>query len=231
MRFQQQGESFNETLEILMVPIDASGKPLDGARDQAPMKLSAKSHELIRTNGFRVARRLDLPPGRYQLHVAVQSGNSKAVGALTYDLEVPDFAKSPLAMSGIALMSAAADRIPTAPAGKDFTDVLPMAATAIRDFERSDTLFYFAEIYPRRSGPPHAVQVQTTVTSESGQVLFRRSDERKTAEMKAEDIGFGHSARFPLAEFAPGRYVLRIEAKALTAEGATAARELGFRVR
>jgi VWFA-related protein len=231
LRFQQQGESFNENLEILMVPVDASGKPLDGARDQAPMKLSPKTHEVIRTNGFRVARRLDLPPGRYQLHIAVQSGNSKAVGALTYDLEVPDFAKTPLAMSGIALMSAAADRIPTAPPDKDFTDVLPMAATAIRNFDRSDTLFYFAEIYPRRSGTPHAVQVQTTVTSEDGKVLFRRSDERKTAEMKTQDIGFGHSAKFPLTEFAPGRYVLRIEAKTLTAEGATAARELEFRVR
>ena len=106
-----------------------------------------------------------------------------------------------------------------------------MAATAIRDFDRSDTLFYFAEIYPRRPGTPHAVQVQTTVTSEDGTVLFRRSDERKTAEMKAEDIGFGHSARFPLTEFAPGRYVLRIEAKALTADGARAARDLEFTVR
>ena len=231
LRFQEQGGAFNENLEILMVPVDASGKPHDGGRDQAPMKLSAKTHDMVRTHGFRVARRLDLPPGRYQLHVAVQSGNSKAVGALTFDLDVDDFAKAPLALSGIALMSVAADRMPTAPPAKEFMDVLPMAATAIREFDRSDTLFYFSEVYPRRSGTPHAVHVQATVTSEDGKVLFRRSDERKTGEMQADEIGFDHSARFPLTDFAPGRYVLRIEAKALTAQGATAARELEFRVR
>jgi VWFA-related protein len=230
-RFQEQAGTFNENLEILIVPINAAGKALDGARDEAPLKLSAKSHELVRANGVRIARRLDLPPGRYQLHIAAQSGNSKAVGALNYDLEVPDFEKAPLGMSGIALMSTGADRIPTPKPAKDFMDVLPMAATAIRDFDRSDTLFLFTEIYPRRSGTPHAVQIVTTVTSDDGKVRLRKTDERKTAEMKTEDAGFGHSARFPLTDFSPGRYVLRIEAKVLTAEGAVAARELEFRVR
>lgn len=231
LRFQQQGGSFSESLEILIVPLNASGKALDGARDEAPLNLSPKSYELVRDNGLRIARRLDLQAGRYQLHIAAQSGNSKAVGALTYDLEVPDFAKSPLSMSGIAVMSVAADRIPTPPPGKEFMDVLPMAATAIRDFERSDSLFVFSEIYPRHAGTPRAVQIQTTVTSDEGRVLFRRDDERKTADMKPDEAGFGHSVRFALADFAPGRYVLRIEAKTHVGEATSVAREVEFRVR
>lgn len=231
LRFQQQGGSFVENLEILIVPLNASGKALDGARDEAPLKLSPKSYELVRANGLRIARRLDLPAGRYQLHIAAQSGNSKAVGALTYDLEVPDFAKSPLSMSGIAVMSVAADRIPTPPPGKEFMDVLPMAATAIRDFDRSDSLFVFSEIYPRQAGTPRAVQIQTTVTSDEGKVLFRQGDERKTAEMKPDEAGFGHSVRFALADFTPGRYVLRVEAKTLVGEATSVVREVEFRVR
>jgi VWFA-related protein len=230
LRFEQQGEAFTESLEILMVPVDAAGKPLDGTRDQAPMKLSARTHEVIRTNGFRIARRLDLPPGRYQLHVAVRSGNAKTVGALTYDLDVPDFAKAPLAMSGIALMSVAADRIPTAPPGKDFMDVLPMAATAIRDFDRSDTLFSFAGISVN-ARTAHAVQIETTVTSESGTVVDRRTEQRRPEDRQGKAAALGHSMKLPLASYAPGRYLLRIEAKALVSGGATVSRELEFRVR
>jgi VWFA-related protein len=230
-RFQEQGGTFNENLEILIVPVNAEGKALDGARDEAPLKLSPKSYELVRANGIRLARRLDLPPGRYQLHFAAQSGNSKAVGALNYDLDVPDFAKAPLAMSGIALMSTGADRIPTPRPDKSFMDVLPVAATAIRDFDRSDTLFVFAEIYPRRSGTPHAVQILTTVTSDDGKVLIRLTDERRTGEMKPDESGFGHSAKFPLNNFSPGRYVLRIEGQAQQSGIAPVARELEFTVR
>ena len=230
-RFQEQGGTFNENLEILIVPVNAEGKALDGARDEAPLKLSPKSYELVRANGIRLARRLDLPPGRYQLHIAAQSGNSKAVGALNYDLDVPDFAKAPLSMSGIALMSTGADRIPTPRPDKSFMDVLPVAATAIRDFDRSDALFVFAEIYPRRSGTPHAVQILTTVTSDDGTVLIRRTDERHTGEMKPDESGFDHSAKFPLTNFSPGRYVLRIEGHAQQSGIAPVARELEFTVR
>ena len=61
-RFQQQGDAFTENLDVLIVPLNASGKALDGAHDQVPMKLSARSYELVRTHGFRILRRLDLRP-------------------------------------------------------------------------------------------------------------------------------------------------------------------------
>ena len=229
-RFQQQGDVFTENLDVLIVPLNAAGKALDGAHDQVPMKLSARSHDLVRTRGFRILRRLDLPAGRYQLHVGAQSANSKAVGALTFDLEVPDFSKG-LSISGLALMSTGADRIPTARPDKDFTDVLPMAATALRDFERSDTLFLFGEVYPQRTGTPHAVQIETTVTADDGKVVFRHTDERRTGEMKGDEAGFGHSLKLPLANVPPGRYVVRVSATPSINAGAAVSREVEFRVR
>ena len=231
LRFEQKGDTFSESIELLIVPINASGKALDGARDEAPLNLSAKSHELVRGHGLRLARRLDLPPGRYQLHVAAQSGNSKAVGALTYDLDVPDFPKLALAMSGMALMSGAADRIPTPRPATAFTDVLPMAATAVREFDRADTLFAFVEAYANASGTPHAVQILTTVSADDGTIAYRRTDERRTEDFKNGRNAVQHSLKFPLAGFVPGRYVLRVETKALVSGGAQASREVEFRVR
>ena len=231
LRFEQKGEVFSETLELLIVPVNAAGKALDGARDEAPLNLSAKSHELVRANGLRLARRLDLAPGRYQLHIAAQSGNSKAVGALLYDLDVPDFSQASLAMSGVALMSTSADRIPTPRPEKSFTDVLPMAATAARDFERADTLFGFVEIYANAKGTPHAVQVHTTVTREDGVVAFRRTDERSTEEFTKAGGTLPHSMKLPLNGLTAARYVLRVEARSFLGGGAQAAREVEFTVR
>ena len=231
LRFEQKGEVFSETLELLIVPVNAAGKALDGARDEAPLNLSPKSYELVRVNGLRLARRLDLPPGRYQLHVAAQSANSKQVGALTYDLEVPDFSKGALAMSGIAMMSGAADRIPTPKPDKSFTDVLPMAATALREFDRGDTLFAVVQTYANAAGTPHAVQLHTTVTREDGTVTVRRTDERPAEDVKSSGGVLEHSMKLPLSGMTPGRYVLRVEARSSLGGGAQAAREVEFTVR
>jgi hypothetical protein len=231
LRFQQQANgSYSEDLEFIVVPVNASGKAIDGGRDQLPLRLSQKTYDIIRTRGIRTVRRLDMPPGRYQLRVAGRATNANRVGALTYDLDVPDFTKAPLSMSGITLMSPSADSIPTAPPDKEFMDVLPTGVTAIRDFPRSDTLFVFADVYTRRAGTPHAVQIVTTVTSDSGAVVYSQSEERRTEEIKGKSGGFGHSTKIPLAPMTPGRYVLKVEAKALLTNGTSVARELEFMV-
>ncbi len=232
LRFQPTGNGgFAEDLELIILPVNATGRPLDGTRDKAPLRLSQRSYDLASTNGLRMVRRLDLPPGRYQLHVAAKASNGNAVGGLAYDIEVPDFSKPSLAMSGIAVMAASAGRMLTPPADKEFTDVLPVAATALRDFPAGDTLSVFAEVYDNKAGTPHAVEIKTTVTSDDGKVVFTASDQRRTEEIQAKTGGFGHTVKIPLAEYRPGRYVLRIEARALMSDGGTAARALEFRVR
>jgi VWFA-related protein len=221
----------SEDLEVIVLPVDASGKAQPGARDQVPMRLSPRTLEAVRANGFRMTRRFDLAPGRYQLRVAARATNSGAVGGVSYDLDVPDFTKPPLAISGIALMSAAGSRIPTPPPDKDFLDLLPDAPTALRDFDRRDTLALFAEVYDSRASTPHRVAITTTITADDGRVVFNAADERRSEEIQAKSGGYGHILKVPLAQFASGRYVLRIDAKSLMSDGAAASRELEFRVR
>jgi VWFA-related protein len=221
----------SEDLELVVLPVDASGKALPGTRDGVPMRLSQRNYEAVRANGFRMTYRFDLAPGRYQLRVAARAANSRAVGGVSYDLDVPDFSKPPLSISGIALMSSAASRTPTPPPDKAFLEVLPSVPTALRDFARGDVLSAFAEIYDNRASTPHRVAISAAVTADDGTVVFSASDERRSEEIQGKTGGFGHSVKIPLERFAAGRYVLRIEAKTLLSEGASAARELEFRVR
>jgi VWFA-related protein len=231
LSFVEKDGTFHEEIEVVIVPVDGAGKVHDGARDVAPMKLSPPSLEAVRRDGLRLGRRLDLPPGKYQLRVAARSANGNAIGAVTHDLEVPDFSKPPLAISGIALMSAATSRIPTPPPAKDFFEVLRDVPTARREFSRDDTLGFVAEIYDNRTSTPHTVTITSTVTSDSGTVLAKGSDVRRSEEVGKSGGGYDHAQKMPLKTFAPGRYVLRIEARASLAEVPAVFREVEFRVR
>jgi hypothetical protein len=159
----------------------------------------------------------------------VREANGGAIGTIRQDLDVPDFSKGSLLMSGIALTSASASRTLTANPDPGFKDVLPAPATTLREFPRGDTLALFAEIYDNETAR-HKVAIKTSVLAGDGQVIFTAGDERSTEELQGKKGGFGYTTNIPLSAFAPGRYLLRVEAQALVSKGATVARELEFRV-
>jgi VWFA-related protein len=230
LTFVEQGGTFNEDVEIHVLAIDAAGKVQGGGRDVAPLRLHAATHALVVKNGLRVTRRLELPPGRYQIHVGVRDGNGGAIGTIRQDLDLPDFSKEPLLMSGITLTSASASRMLTANPDPGLKDVLPTPPTALREFPRTDTLALFVEVYDNQTAP-HRVAINTTVVADDGKVMFTAADERASKELQGQKGGYGITGKIPLGELPPGRYVLRIEARTLLSKGGTAARELEFRVR
>lgn len=229
--FTEKDGIFNEELDIHIIAIDAAGKLQGGARDTAPLHLRPASHEAVAANGLRITRRLDLVPGRYQIHVAVREGNGGAIGTIRQDLDVPDFSKGALQMSGIALTSGSVSRTITANPDPAFKDVLPAPPTAVRDFPQGDTLALFAEIYDNQVSTRHNVAIKTSVLAGDGQVVFTAGDSRNTDDLQGKTGGFGYTANIPLASLAPGRYVLKVEAQAQVSNGASVARELEFRVR
>jgi hypothetical protein len=231
LKFVEKDGFFSEQLEVHMLAMDSNSKMQDGGPQVVPLRLPAGSHQAVSQNGFRLMRRLTLPPGRYQIRVAVREANGGAIGTLSYDLDVPDFSKSPLQMSGIALASAWAINIPTANPDPGLKDVLPGAPTAIREFPRNDTLALFAEIYDNQTAAPHRVAISTKVLADDGRVMFTAEDERSSSDLQGKKGGYGYTLNLPLSELAPGRYVLRVEARTLLSNGGTAARELEFRVR
>jgi VWFA-related protein len=229
--FVQKDGEYSEDLEVVILPVDAAGKAQTGTRDVAPLRLSQRAYDAVRTSGFRMSRRFDLSAGRYQLHIAARATNSRRVGAITYDLDVPDFTKPPIAMSGLALMSASGSHVPTPPPDKAFLEILPEVPTAARAFSAADTLMVFTDVYDNRLTTPHRVAIATTITGDEGRVVFNSADERRSEEIQAKSGGFTHTIKIPLAGIAPGRYVLRVEARMMLSQGDVVSRELEFRVR
>ena len=56
------------------------------------------------------------------------------------------------------------------------------------------------------------------MTADDGAVVFSSTDERRTEELKGVNGTYGHVATIPLKGVAPGRYVLRVEAKSTLVE-------------
>ena len=69
------------------------------------------------------------------------------------------------------------------------------------------------------------------MVGDDGRVLFTTDDERSSKELEGKKGGYGYTAKIPLEQLAPGRYVLRVDAQTLLTNGGTATRELEFRVR
>lgn len=231
LTFKEKDGVFSEDVEIHVVAMDEKGKMQDGGRDLAPLRLTKRNYDSVTANGLRLTRRLDVPPGRYQIRVAVREANGGALGTLMHDVDVPDFSKGLLSMSGIAISSAYASRVTTANPDPGFKDVLPSPPTAVREFPRGDELALFAEVYDNQGKTPHRVAIKTTILADDGRVAFSASDERRSEELQGAGGGYGYVLKVPLAGFAPGRYVLGVEARTLLASGGTAAREIEFRVR
>ena len=230
-RFAEKGDRFTDDVEISMLAFDAGGVGRDGGRDAVGLTLREQTRDAVLSRGVRILRRLDLAPGIYHLRIGAREQGSGSVGTVMLDVEVPDFSKSPLVMSHVVMTSKGASSVPTARADELLKDVLPAAPTALREFVRGDEIATYTEVYDNQTRTPHRVEIKTTVIGDDGKIVFNTSEERRSEEIGAAGGGYGHAARIPLTSFAPGRYVLRVEARALVSDGGTAMRELEFRVR
>ncbi len=234
MKFTQRPDGlFANDLEIALYAAGADGKIKDGARDVVSLSLKPQTHDIVRHSAFRIVRRLQVPPGTYQLRIGARESGGR-MGTVIYDLDAPDFSKGALTMSGIALASASGSRIPTAspdPSVNEFKDVLPAPPSASRDFPRQDTLAVFAEIYDNDVKTPHRVEITAAVLADDGRVVHTTTDLRKSDELQGATGGYGYTTSIPLTSFAPGRYVLRLSATSLLGKPAPVTRQIEFRVR
>jgi hypothetical protein len=230
-KFAEKADRVYDEVEVSMVAYDAGGVGRDGGHDVVQLTLRPQTRDVVVTRGVRIMRRMDLSPGIYQVRIGARETGNAGVGTVLLDIDVPDFSKDKLAMSGIVMTSAGASAVPTARADELFKDVLPAAPTTIREFVRQDQLAAFAEVYDNETRTPHRVEIKTSVVSDNGALVFTTSEERRSDELGPSGGGYGHAVKIPLKAFPPGRYVLRTEARSLLANGPTVTRELEFRVR
>lgn len=222
--------TFNNNLEIVVTAADYGGKQFPGDRATLSLALKPDSVPRLRAGGFRILNAIDLPFGRYQLRVAAREGNTRRAGSVVYDLDVPDFSKEKLAVSGIALTSASSSLTPTARPKDPLAKMLPGPMTTYRDFVQGDEIALFAEVYDNSSKAAHKVEIEASLRSEGGQPVFQTREERDSSELQGGPGGYGFVARVPLKDVPPGLYVLRVQGRSRIGDQVEATRETVIRV-
>ena len=153
---------------------------------------------------FRYASSIPVPPGVYRLWVGAVETRSRVSGSVMTDIEVPDFNRPMLSLSGITVS-------------------IGEAALARRDFSANDELSLCGELYDRRrrNGP---VVATVTVSSDAGRAVYQ-------TPFAPARPPFGHCARIPLTQLSAGLYLASVEAASATPERVSVTRTIAFRLR
>ncbi len=227
--FVEEKGVLRNDLEVVGIATDDKGRSFSTDRNTVNLTMKPDTANRVKATGFRVIQSLDLAPGRYLLRVAVKEGNTRKAGMATFDLEVPEFTRSPLTISDIALTSALSGTAPTIRPKDPLEKILPGPLTTYREFPSIDEIALFAEIYDNIK-QTHKTEIVATVKAEGGQTVFESREERDSSELAGSAGGYGFQTRVPLGKLAAGLYVLRVEATARVGDRATVAKETVFRV-
>lgn len=220
------------TVEVTTAAVDQQNKINNGETQKITFGLTPELNERFKQRGFRTISRLsDLNPGRYQVRIAMVPENSAARGSLWYDLEVPDFSKGDLTLSGVLLSSVAEGRTPTGNPNKLFVDVLTLPPTTVRTFKMSDELNVYAEVYDNQLSPPHQVDVTITVKGEDDRIAYRSNDWASSEELNIGKGAYPSTTWIPIQELGqPGNYVLIFQAQRALEDSKPITRMVPFKV-
>lgn len=218
-------------LEVSYFSIDMRNRFFPGQTQTARLTLRPETYEQVMKTGFRMVFETELGPGRYQMRIAAGNREDKA-GSVVYDIDVPDFSKAPLVLSGVTIGSAATSRIMTMNGKNVLAATIPGNITASREFDAGDTIGIYAEAYENlQKATTHTVEFSAELRAEGGTVIRKAVEERSSTELQGTRGGYGFSTQLSLENAAPGLYVIHVEARANTGNRPTVSRDIQIRVR
>ena len=103
----RSGDDLVGDVSVTTIAVRFDAKVYGGKSGSAPVRFEGAA-DGVGSRTVRVLSEIQVPAGRYQLRIA--GGTKDRAGSVIYDLEVPDFSKLPLTMSGVALMASASRR-------------------------------------------------------------------------------------------------------------------------
>jgi hypothetical protein len=219
------------TLEVSYFALDMRNRITPGQTQTARLTLRPETYPQVIKAGMRMLFEKELAPGRYQLRVAAGNGQN-TTGSVVYDLDVPDFSKAPLTLSGVTIGSAATARIFSMNTKTAFASALPGNVTATREFDSGDVIGLYVEAYENlRNVTPHTVTFTAELRAEGGTAVRKASEDRSSAELQGSRGGFGFNTQLPLNDVTPGLYVIHVEARANTGDRPAVSRDIQIRVR
>ena len=204
-----------EDIEIVAAAFDTNGKSAATVRQTV-------TAEFPGVPNYGAMARLDLRPGRYEIRAAVRHRRSTLTGSVYTFVEVPDFSKAPLSLSGLLLLGPTPTIVTPR---KVFDDVVTAMPTTERAFTASDEVSALVRVYQGGNDPLGAVSVRCRIIDADGKLAI---DEPATLPSAAFNARAGQIRWVvPLAKLRIGAYLLTID---VTRGGVSATRTARFSV-
>jgi VWFA-related protein len=152
---------------------------------------------------------LNLKPGRYEIRLALQTGDGGPAGSVYTSVTVPNFAREPLALSGIFVeRSSNGAAIP-----EELASALPVRPTAARTFSPTDKVTIAARVHQRRARTALPVHVAIRIVDQTDRVEVTSDsvlDAASFGKGRESDVRFA----LPLEQLSLGEHLLTIDAAA-----------------
>jgi len=214
-----------DQIELLVRSFTTTGDPKVGDDQVIPITVPAAPLEAD-VSRYEVLARLDvLKPGPYHLRLSAHSVASDTRGSVYVDVDVPDFRKDKVSLSGIVLNSALGGA--TVAPLRLLRDIVPLTPTTERSFATADIVTAFLRAYQGASEKVASVPLKISIQDAVGKSVFN-----KTETLGPDRFSAGHAAdyqfRLPLSTLKAGEYLLTFE----TVMGKVAAkRDVRFQVK
>jgi hypothetical protein len=197
-----------ETVDVIVRAFTADGDPKGAESSTIPLTLPA-ARAGADASRYDVLARIDVDkPGKYEVRLSVGSELSASRGSVYVDVDVPDFRKDPVSMSGL-LVSAFPSAGAVAPA-RAFSELTSMAPTSERTFDATHVVTAIGRVYQGGRGEMRPVTLKTSVRDAKNAVVNER-----TLTVDAPAFGADRSAplelRIPTAGLSAGQHLFTVE--------------------
>jgi hypothetical protein len=209
-----------EPIEVLTSAFRDGKKDVDWQRQRLAVAAPESGPGQLR---YEAVSTLNLAPGTYELRVAVRHEQAGVVGSVHTYVDVPDFDKDPLTLSGVVLHDANA---PTATPAEALGGIIDVAPTTRREFTSGQRVVALLRAYERRQDPPAPVAVTFRVLDHQLREVLAEPV-AVAADRFAADGSAEMRFNLPLDRLQPGWFVLRVEA---SRDRSTVQRDVRFSV-
>jgi VWFA-related protein len=215
LQYREQNPHHALALEIMYVIYDSTGNEVDARSANVEAALTPERLKQAQNNGFVFSQRLTLKPGVYQARIGVREVDTDRIGTATAWIDVPELARSKLAMSSLMLR----DPSPASPAVAEGFNVNKMQrgkmVQGVRLYPRGDACGYFLRAYRGTQASADSDLAYKIEFYRGGALIKQEPWQPISAEAaRADSKGwFDINGKVDLAEFNPGIYELRISIK------------------
>ncbi len=200
LKFEAAGDKQQVTYDVAGFVFDEVGKMRGGFSETVTVSLDQEEYERARVEGLNYTADTVLPPGAYQVRLAVRDNRSGAVGTVQKYVEIPNLSDGRLTSSHLLIVGAP----PNNTASTETTVIGGNRRVASKLDLRYLMMLYNVKLKDGKSQAKGQM-----VISQNGKELYRETD-ADLQQMGNNSTTFLKMGQIGLSRVKPGRYTITI---------------------